>query len=572
MLGSTGKNLARLRRITAVLGKYGYAEVLRRNERDGDPPADDAVLPHPEAGPRRFRLMLEELGPTFIKFGQVLSTRPDLVSRPYVAELRTLQDDCEAVPFEAIQDAIQSGLGVDPAKLFDSIDPEPVATASIAQVHRATTKSGIAVAVKVQRPAIREEVRQDIDLLYRLAQLFDAVVEESAMTEPVGVVSEVDKALTQELNFLHEAANCREFGRLHEARTDIVIPTVYDEHSSSTVLTLSYLDGTPFSRPPDGIDRSAVAERLVREAFDQVFIDGVYHADPHPGNLLFLPDGRYGILDFGLVGKLTPQMQETLVVLALAVSVRDADTVARTLYRLGQGDHRVDLSDVRNDTVLVLNKYVDRRLSDIDSTLLLQDILTLGMKHRLRIPAEYTMLGRAGTTIEGIVRDLDPHIDVTAVVRPYAERLLLSRVGIEQVEGSLYRAMLQFQGLSADVPLQVSQILSDLSSGKTQVQILGPSIERLQAAVLIAGTLVAGALVAGAFIIGAFIALARFEWVLFGIPALGLFGALAGAIVAAWVVAYAFFRPRLKKLSLLRLMGRRAMAPAALPGPESKSE
>ncbi|MEO1337529.1 MAG: AarF/UbiB family protein, partial [Myxococcota bacterium] len=348
------------------------------------------------------------------------------------------------------------------------------------------------------------------------------------------------------------------FGRLHQDRPDIVIPTVYDDLSSATVLTLSYIEGCPFSRLPADLNRAALAERIVREAFDQVFIDGVYHADPHPGNLLYLPDGRFGILDFGVVGRLTPQMQETLIVLAIAVSVRDADTVARTMYRLGQGGERVSLSDIRDDTVVVLDRYLDRSLSDIDSGLLLQDILTLGMKHQLRIPPEYTMLGRAATTIEGIVRDLDAHIDVAQVVRPHAERLLLSRVAPEQVESGLYRALLQFQGLSADVPLQASQILSDLSSGNTQVRVYGPSLEKLQAAVLIAASLIAGSIIAGAFIVGSFIALSSIEGTLFGWPAIGVVGGVIGMTLASWVGAYALLRPRLRKLSLLRLFGTRA--------------
>ena len=560
MLGSTAKNLGRLRQITSVLGKYGYSELVRR----GEPTADDS---EPQAasrstelvaaaadGPRRFRLMLEELGATFIKFGQVLSTRPDLISPAYVTELRTLQDSCEPLAFGEVEQALSAGLGRSADDAFASIDPQPLATASIAQVHRATARNGDAVVIKVQRPNIRDDIRRDIDLLYRVAQLLDAIVEESAMTEPIGVVSELDKALNDELNFLNEAANCREFGALHQNRPDIVIPSVYDELSSTTVLTLSYVEGVPFSRLPDDIDRAAVAERLVREAFDQVFVDGVYHADPHPGNLRYLPDGRLAILDFGLTGKLTPQMQETLIVLAVAVSVRDAETVARTLYRLGQGDERVNLSAVRDDTTRVLNQYLDRSIADIDSTLLMQDVLTLGMKHRLRIPSEYTMLGRAGATLEGIVRDLDPNLDVAAVVRPHAERLLLSRVGPDQMETGLYRALLQFQGLSNDLPLQLSQILSDLAAGKTQVRVLGAPLERLQGAVLMAGVVIAGAIVSGAFIIGAFIAFANAPWTLFGLPFFGVLGAVIGVGVAVWVALYAIFRPRLKKLSLLKLL------------------
>jgi ubiquinone biosynthesis protein len=316
----------------------------------------------------------------------------------------------------------------DPNRLFREIEEKPMATASIAQVHRAITAEGHRVVIKVQRPGIAEQIRTELDIFYRIAKFLHAVLEESAMAEPVGIVREFEKALDQELNFHHEATNIREFARTHAMRKDVVIPKVHESLSSMTVLTMDYLEGVPFSRLPQDIDRRAIAARIIREAFDEVFIDGVFHADPHPGNLLLLTDGRYGILDFGLLGRLTQQMQETLVVLALAVSVRDADTIARTLYRLGQADERVSLAEVRDDTREVLNRYLDKSIKELDSTLMLQELLALGMKHRLRIPAEYTMLGRAGATIEGIVRELDPDIDVAAIARPYAERLLMGRV------------------------------------------------------------------------------------------------------------------------------------------------
>ena len=556
MLRTAAKDLNRLRRITQTIGKYGYREFVQRS---GDLPegleTSDFGEPDPAAsrpGPRRFRLMLEELGPTFIKFGQVLSARPDLISKAYVEELRTLQDHCESLPFLEIREAIRTGLGKEPGALFQEIDEVPLATASIAQVHRGITNDGEQVVIKVQRPGIGDSVRSDIEILYRLARFLDAVLEESAMAEPVGIVREFEKALLEELNFQHEAANLREFGHTHANREDVAIPKVREDLSSMTVLTMEFLEGVPFSRLPEDADRSAIAERIVREAFDEVFIDGVFHADPHPGNLLLLSDGRYGILDLGLLGRLTPQMQETLVVLALAIAVRDADTIARTLYRLGQADERVDITEVRNDTVLVLNRYLDRSIKDLDSTLMLSDLLGLAMKHRIRIPSEYTMLGRAGATIEGIVREFDPDIDVAAVARPYAERLLMGRVAPGNLEGGLYKTLLQFQGLSQDLPLQLSQILSDLSSGKLRIDVAGHGLEKMNSAILMAAATVSGAILGGAFVIGAFIGLAKLDWEFFGAPIVGVFGAVLAAMISVWVVAYTVLRPRVKKISLLR--------------------
>ncbi len=559
MLKSAARDLQRLRRMTQIIGKYGYEEFVKKTN---DLPEDLATSDFRPAGeeakatgsaPRRFRLMLEELGPTFIKLGQVLSARPDLVAPAYVEELKHLQDDCEALPFETIRQTLTEELEKDISELFQSVDETPLATASIAQVHRGVTISGEQVVIKVQRPGIVKQVRSDLDILYRLARLLDAVFEESRMAEPVGVVQEFDKAFTEELNFQHEAANIREFAKLHEHRPDIVVPQVYNELSTSAILTMSFLDGVPLSKLPPEADKKAVAVRIVKEAFDEVFIDGVFHADPHPGNLLYLGNGKYGILDFGLVGRLTRQMQETLVVLALAIAVRDADTVARTLYRLGQADERVDISAVRDDTVAVFGDYLNRRITDVDSQALTRELLSLAMKHRIRIPPEYTMLARAGATIEGIVREFHPDLDVAEVAKPYAEQLLMDRVAPDNMQGGLYKALLQFQGLSQDVPIQVSQILSDLSSGKFSVNINSRAVDKFTNSLMTAATTIAAAIIGGAFVIGSFIGLARVEWTIGGVPIVGVIGATVGLLVFSWLSAYVILRPRIKKISLLRL-------------------
>lgn len=552
MLFSGRGALLRRARILRVLANYGFGQLVRRQpgvrteDIEGIKPVAVGDTP-----PRRFRLMLEELGPTFIKLGQLLSSRPDLVSPAYVEELRTLQDDCEPLPFAEIELALHQGLSHDPSELFEHIEETPLATASIAQVHAARTKTGEEVVIKVQRPGIAEEVRQDIDILYNVAWFLDAVVAESEMTEPVGIVAEFDRALTEELNFRTEAMNAMEFRLLHKDRPDIAVPKVYTDLSTGTVLTMERLRGVPFSRLPEGVDKKAVAERVVREAFDEAFIDGVFHADPHPGNLLYLDDGRFGILDFGLLGRLSDEMKETMVVLVLAVAMRDADTVARTLYRMGQSDTRIDLAEIRKDTNKVFRRYLDRSIQDVDATLMLHELLMLGMKHRLRIPPEYTMLGRAGATIEGIVRDFHPEMDVPAVAKPYAERLLVDRVVPGRLEGGVLRTLLQLEGVSQELPLQLSQILADLASGRFTVNLAGAHVDRLNHSLMMAANTIAGAFLAGAFIIGAFIGLAQIDVKVGGVPLVGVIGALVGGVVAVWVGAYSLLRPRIKRISVL---------------------
>lgn len=565
MLRSAAKDLGRLRRITRIIGKYGYDGFVRRapelppevGSRDFEP---ESSPPPGLSGARRFRLMLEELGPTFIKFGQVLSARADLLAPAYIEELAQLQDHCEPLPFSEIEKALRIALGQDPGNCFERIDERPLATASIAQVHRGRLRSGQEVVVKVQRPGIRDEVRSDLDIMFRLARILDAVIEESQLAEPVGLVQEFEQGLLQELNFSNEAANIREFRQLHATRPDIVIPAVHAEFSTPSLLTLDFLDGVPFSRLPPDCDKPAIAKRIVREAIDELFTDGLFHGDPHPGNLMLLRDGRYGMLDFGLVGRLTPEMQETLVVLTLAIAVRDADTVARTLHRLGQSGRRVDIASVRRDVAMLLDRYLGRALRDLDSQHLLNELLDLAVRHGIRIPAEYALLGRAGATLEGVIRSLDPDLDVAEEARPLAEKLLRERVAPDNLQGGMYRMLLQLQGMQQEVPLQVSQILSDVSQGRLGVTVGGAELERLRRTVIAASTTVAGAILAGAFIIGSFIGMARLQWSVAGVPAVGLIGAAVGTAVLALLTGHVVVRPRLRRISVLRLWRARRRA------------
>jgi ubiquinone biosynthesis protein len=560
VLGQASQDFRRLRTIVSILAKYGYSELIKKTpqlERLASDVSEMPSRPQVDLAPRRFRAMLEELGSTFIKLGQILSTRPDLISPAYLEELKTLQNDCEPIPYAAIESAITTGLGAPPETLFADIDHEPLATASIAQVHRATTLQGDEVVVKVRRPGVCEEMRSDIVIMYRMAKFLDAVIEESAITESAGVVREFEKALNDELNFNIEAANCRNFRVLHKAREDIAVPLVYDELTSESIITLEFLKGTPFNNLGDEVDKKAIAARTVREAFDEVFIDGFFHGDPHPGNLLLLEDGRYGILDFGLCGQLTPQLREMLIVLVLAVAIKDADTAARTLYRLGQGESRVNIALLRDDLSALFEKWLGRTIKDVDSTLLMQELLLLAFKHRIRVPAEFTLLARAGATIEGQVRTFDPNIDIAKAAEPYAEKLLMDRVGPGNMQGSLYKTLLQMEGLSKDVPIQVSQIMADLSAGNFNVTVSGPDIERLRASIVMSAIAISGAIFGAAFVLGSFLAMSQLDWRMFGVPIVAVFGALGGITLFAWIVAYMVFRPRIKKFRLSNWLGKK---------------
>lgn len=547
-------DLQRFREIARTLHRYGFWELLRQEEPEVGEGRKQGL---PESKALRFRMMLEELGPTFIKLGQVLSMRPDLVSAEYIVELRQLQDRCEPLPFEVIRTAVEAELQGTIEQRFRSFAQAPLATASIAQVHEAETLAGDRVVVKVQRPGIGDEFRRDIDILYRIAKLLELVFEESATVEPVGVIEEFDRGIFEELNFLHEASNARAFKQVHESRPHIQVPSVFEDLSTTSVLTLSFLEGTPFNRLPKHADKKAIARRLVKEAFEQVFTDGLFHGDPHAGNLLYLGPDQFGVLDFGLLGRLTRQMQETLVVLALSVSVRDPDSAARTLYRLGRADRRVSMQALRDDIADLFSRYLGKKVGDVDSRRLSQELLSLALRHNIRVPPEYSMLGRAASTLEGIVREFDPDLDAAEIAKPYAEKLLRDRVAPENFQSGMYKTLLQMEGFSHDLPMQLSQIVSDLSSNQFGVRVQGRSLDRLSDRLLTASYTVSTAIVGGAFIIGSFIGLAKVDWSVGGVPLVGLMGAIVGLSVMFWLSAFVVFRPRLRKLSLSRLLFKR---------------
>src|SRR5206468_189360 len=306
------------------------------------------------------------------------------------------------------------------------IDPEPMASASIAQVHRARLPSGEEVVVKVQRPGIEEQIRSDTDLLFYLARFLEGVIEETGIYTPTGIVTEFRSAMLLELDFENEARNIEDFTRNHADRSYVTIPKLYRDLSSRTVITLEELKGVKLktvleSAESPGVDRKQLARNVLEASFRQLFVDGLFHGDPHPGNVIVLEGNRIGLLDFGLVGRMTRQMQESIIVLVLATSLRDPDTVPRLLYKVGVPDQRINLHQFRHEIHDILDRYMGLKLAEVDSGVLMSELVDLAMKYRIKIPKEYAVLSKASATTEGIVRQLDPELDVTQVALPYAK-------------------------------------------------------------------------------------------------------------------------------------------------------
>jgi ubiquinone biosynthesis protein len=555
------QDLNRVRQIAVIAAKYGFADLidrtgLRKQLPDRPPEADATTRSMSVA--RRFRMMLAELGPTFVKLGQVLSTRGDLLPADFIEELSTLQDQVPPFGMEEVRAQVRAAFGQPLEQLYAEFDPTPLAAASMAQVHRAKTREGVEVVVKVQRPGITEQIRADLSVLHTLARTLEAVIEEVSVSSPTGIIEEFDRAVHDELDFLNEAANVRAFVRSHEGRANVRIPRVYDELTGRTVLTLEFLRAPKLSiaNLDDGA-RRRLASIVLEEAFRELFEDGLFHGDPHPGNLLVYEDGPVlAIIDFGLVGRVTRQMQDALIQLILAIALRDSESLARQLYRLGTPDGRANLLQFKTDIDGILNAYLPTAIKDVNAKLLLRDLLNLAVKYRVRVPREYAILARAAVAIEGILRSLYPDMPIGEIFMPYAKKLLADRYDPAQLQGGAMKTLLRLQSAASELPLQLQQIMLDLESGKFTVTLNPNQMESLNNNLRALAVVAFAGLCACGFIIGTFIAFAPKQWEVAGVPVLGVLGIASSVFLFSTAVVRQVLGG-FRKVSLRRLLGRK---------------
>lgn len=560
MIRSAFQDLNRLRQIAIIAGKYGFADLFERSglkkilpdaKLEGD--AQTKAMPFA----RRFRMMLAELGPTFVKLGQVLSTRGDLLPADFIEELSTLQDKVPPFGMEDVRKQVHEAFGRPLEELFKDFDETPIAAASMAQVHKATTHDGVGVVVKVQRPGITERMRADLSVLHGIARALEAVIEEVSITSPTTIIEEFDKAVHEELDFLNEASNVRAFMRAHENHPTVRIPRVYDELSGRTVLTLEFLDGPKLSNAQlDEAGKKKLAGIILEEAFKQLFEDGLFHGDPHPGNLLILDGPVLALIDFGLVGRVTHQMQEALISLILAVALKDSESVARQLYRLGTPESRANLHTFKTDIDAILNAYLPTSIKDVNAKALVRDLLNLAVKYRVKVPREYAILARASVAIEGILRSLYPEMPIGEIFMPYARKMMAERYDPSQLQGNAMKTLLRLQNAASDLPLQLQQIMLDLESGKFTITLKDDQVESLNSNLRALAVVAFAGLCACGFIIGTFLAFAPKQWEIAGIPVMGLLG--IGATV--FLFSTAMVRQVLgsfRKVSIKRFLGKR---------------
>jgi ubiquinone biosynthesis protein len=546
-IGKGYRHLKRLRQILAVSLKYGFGHILNRMKLStyllrGQRlrwPRLKAVVDLSPA--ERVRLALEELGPTFIKLGQVLSMRPFLIPPEYVAELTKLQDNVSAIGFDKVNGVIQEDLGSPAEELFQDIDRNPLASASLAQVHRARTLDEQEVIVKVQRPGVRDVILEDMSILRDLAHLLVKHISESRRYDPVGIVDELDRTTQREVDFINEARSMEIFARNFAREETVHVPKVYWELSSSKVLTTEWIDGLKISELARfdelGLDRRVIARNGGRALLKQIFEDGFFHADPHPGNIFVLPGNVIAPVDFGMMGRLSPGMMAQLSELLVAIFQRNVDELGRLYLEMGIIDEKVDLTGFKLHLADLVDKYTGIPLNRVDMRSVVEDLFQISHRFQVRIRSEFMLLGRALGTYEEVGRKLDPEYNFLSEAEPFVRKMLWRRFDPQRILRELLQTGRDFHRLLSLMPQELGSILRKVRQGELALEFRHMGLDRLITELDRSSNRISFSLVIAALIVGSSLIM-RLEVgpFLFGYSILGIAGFLFAGLLGLWLV------------------------------------
>jgi ubiquinone biosynthesis protein len=537
------RNLNRATEVVGILSKYGLADWIDRLDvglvkgiyrRTIGRSLTDMTTE------RRIRLAMIELGTTFIKLGQVLSTRPDIVGLPLAAELSNLQANVPADAAEVVHKTIKEELGQPVEEIFAYFDDKPLASASIGQVHAARLKDGTSVVVKVQHPRIVERIRNDIEILTGLADQAEKYLEEIRPYQPKAIVHEFERTLTRELDFMRELRNLERFNKNFAGDGNVRIPKPYPHLSTSRVLVMDRLEGPSIAeKAREGNDPDApdFARRGARVFLEMIFRDGFYHADPHPANILILESGIIGLIDVGMVGQLTPSLKEDLEDLLMALGTSNPDQMVAVLTRLCQPATIPDPGAFAADVTDFLGYYQGVPLDRIDISAALNEITEIIRQHHLLLPTGIALLLRVLVVLEGTSRLLHPEFKLSEVIEPFQKRMVAERFSPLRQARKLRAAVRDWQLLVSRLPSQMRDMISKAQTGRIEVQLehhhLQTSINRLVLGII------TGSMILGSSILWAL----KAPPTIFDVSIMGVLGMMASTLLGARLVR-AIFRTR----------------------------
>jgi ubiquinone biosynthesis protein len=541
------RNIGRLSEIAQVAVRHGFGYFFERHKLTDLLPWTARVEPAPDAATgsdrgRHLREMLDELGPTFVKFGQLLSTRPDVVPPDIVAELRSLQDDVTPFPFAQVRTVVEEELGLTLEQAFLTFEETPIAAASIGQVHRATLPNSDEVVVKVQRPNAPRQVESDLALLYQAARIIRERVRALDFIDVNELVDEFARFIRQELDYKLEARHAETFRRDFDGSDDVVVPKVYWDYSGARLLTLQFLEGVQLAdldlaTTPLG-ERRDLAYRVTRAWMEMIFRHGFFHGDPHPANVLVLRDGRIGLVDFGLVGKLTAEDMARLTDLFVDAATENVDALPRRLAELGVRYPKEREEEFAAALRELFYRYYGASLAEIDPIQVIREAFGLIYSMNLRLPTRFVLLDKAIATLGSVGVELYPDFNVFEVARPYARELMVERFSPQRVAMRAHRRGRELFQIANELPYQVHDVLQEIRDGQIEVGFVHKGLDEFMHKMdVIFNRLVIALVVLGGLLGSSLIGILATEGPqIFGIHFLSVLGFVLSGVLGAWLL------------------------------------
>ncbi len=534
----------RLREIIHLLVKYRFDNLVGEMKLKGSRWGDlfykyNAEVDLDATAPERLKLVFEELGPTFIKLGQMMSTRPDLVGQQMADEFTKLQDDSAPIDFEIIKSIVESELGLPLKKVFQTFEEEQIATASIGQVHRAVLLDGTNVAVKVQKPGIQDIVKKDITIMHHLADIIDKKISSLKYLHVPVMVDEFEKSINKEMDYQLEARNTQNFQNNFQGDSGIHVAQIYPNYSTSLVLTMEFIEGVKMSKvmeSPEDFDAKLLAKRVAKSYFQQLLMDGFFHADPHPGNLYVLENNVVCYLDFGMMGHIDHDFMQNIGELFIQVIEYKVEVIINELIYMGILNESVDRYPLKRDIMDVLDRYYGATLKDIQVGNIISELLIpLVSKYQARVPPEFTLIARAVSLIEHVASSLDPEFDATEIFKPMVKKLVLKKFEPTNVSEFLKDNIYEFEHLLKNLPRNINGFIAKVEQGEIEVKFSGKTTEDIERT---SNKLVVAIIIAALLLGSSWIIQINKGPMIFDMPFLGFLGFAASGLLGLGLIIY----------------------------------
>jgi ubiquinone biosynthesis protein len=557
VISRTYRNLSRYRQILMILLKYGFGDllVLLRLDQYVEAGLQRIIKKQPVhveklSRPQGLRMALEELGPTYIKLGQILSTRPDLIPVEFLRELAKLQDKVPPFSFRAVRKIIEQELNAPLEEKFEAFTETPLASASIGQVHKARLHDGREVAVKIQRPGIQRMIEVDLEILLHLATLMERHIEELALHRPIKIVEEFARTLEKELDYHLEAANMERIALNFAGNRNVRIPRLFRDYCTSRILTAEFIDGIKVSDldrlDAAGLDRKLITDRGAGILLKQIFEHGFFQADPHPGNIFVLPSNVICLIDFGMIGAVDRRTREVFVELVDSVIKKDAARTSRIFLQLTDWDEEPDPRRFESEVADFMARHLYRPLKDIRVGKLLHQLLEMASRYRLRIPPNIFLMMKALTTVEGVARMLDPDFDFIRKAEPFIKKILLDRYSPERISSDSLRLAKDMWMFAQQFPKDLLELSRMLRQQRLILKVENKGLERtLSTHDQISNRLSFSIIIAALIVGSALIVISEIPPLIYGISLIGIIGFTAAALMGIWLLVAILRKGRL---------------------------